>query len=88
MATKNIFSIDGANVKSFISNVFSKIGKLRFIANTEEGKKIVDLPLIAVIIVGILLPFLSVILLVIGLLVSVKIEIVSRAKDMILLDKQ
>jgi hypothetical protein len=88
MATKNIFSIDGAHVKSFISNAFSKIGKLRFIANTESGKNIVDLPLIAVIIVGILLPFLSAILLVIGLLMSVKIEIVSRANDVLLLDKQ
>ncbi|MCA5006473.1 DUF4342 domain-containing protein [Sphingobacterium bovistauri] len=77
-----------SRVKSFISNFTNKLGKLRFIANAESGKKILDLPLIAVIIIGLLLPFLTVILVAIALMMSIKINIESRENEIILLDKQ
>lgn len=78
MATKRIFSIDGSSINTLLKSVFSNISNSRFVATSKTGNNIVNLPLLLVIILTIVFPF----ILVAGIIAIVVFKIgISIEKD-------
>ena len=75
MATKRIFSINGSSINNTIKEVFSKINSSRFVATSKSGNKIVNLPLLFVIIVAIILPFTLIAGIILGLIFKINISV-------------
>ena len=75
MATKRIFSINGSNINNTIKNLFSKINSSRFVATSTSGSKIINLPLLLVIIIAIVLPFTLIAGIILGLIFKINISV-------------
>jgi|GEM_PF-2363643 len=89
MATKKIFSIDGATVSNTISSLFKSINKTRFKLMSKSGKSIINMPLVFAIILGVIFPFLTIALVIIALTLSYTVSIEQeKESETILIDRE
>lgn len=88
MATKTIFTLDGSTITAGFKSLISKVKKMRLNIVSKEGKNLVNMPLILAVIVGIILPVLTVVAVILILVLSYKVAVeYDKKTDIIVIDK-
>lgn len=75
MATKKIFSINGNSINQMFQNLFATIKSSRFVAKSKTGNKVLNLPLVLVIIIAILFPLALIAGVVLSIIFKINISI-------------
>lgn len=88
MATKTVFTLDGSMITNACKSIVSTLKKTRIKISNKEGKSITNMPLFLAILLGIILPVLTIAAVIIVLALSYKVSIEYEKKaDLILIDK-
>ena len=88
MKSKTIFTIDGGQIMKVMNDFVGSINLTRFVLTSKSGSEIINMSLLWVIVLAILLPFLTIIALVVGLIFSYKVSIQKEVKpNMTFLEK-
>jgi len=89
MATKTTFTVDSTSISNAFSNLFSYITEARFKVINKKGKSIISAPLYLALILGIFMPFLTVAVILIVLVMSYQIAIEKNEESKLLhIDKK
>jgi len=80
MTNKTIFSIDGGSIIKMVSDIFGSINRTRFVATSKNGKELLNMPLLWVVIIGIVFPFLTIAAVIIGLALSYNVSLQKEVK--------
>lgn len=88
MTNKTIFSIDGGQIMKVVGDLFKSINQTRFVLTSKSGKELFNMSLLWVIILGILLPFLTIATIIGCLILSYKVSLFKEhANTISLIDK-
>lgn len=89
MATKKLFTIDCSSITKLFNSIFNYIKDTRLKVSNDNKKCIANIPLFLAMILGIILPVLTITAIIVILVLSYQISIEKESKsDVIIIDQK
>ncbi|MFD2554990.1 DUF4342 domain-containing protein [Sphingobacterium tabacisoli] len=83
MATKTTFDFNNENITSGVQNIFKAVQDSKLTVSSSEGKQWLSIPLIFGLLIGIIFPFVAVIIVALVLLRVIKVTVEREIQDSI-----